>query len=549
MHDKLYEGYIRLMVWLGAAPPPGYEYLTHGESGKPSPYTVQKKDTLYSIGRKFRVPGDLIAKANALKPSDKLKPGQKLLIPLKNWDPSSGPLVKAKPKPPVVVEKPAPPPPPPVVVEKPAPPPPVVVVEEKVEEEEVEEKEVPPPPPPVVVVEEEVEEEELPLPPFTELEEEAVEEKEVPLPPPPVVVVEEKVEEEELPLPPPPPKPQPTDPTFPPIGSLEAVRALYISYFALSHTDFRQRIFDLLEHTEFNAVVMDVKGDYGWISYPTQIPLAHEIGAARPSAKDFVALMAQLKARRVYTIARIVTFKDNPLSTGRPEYGVKLKGRNELWRDREGLAWSDPALEPVWDYNIQVAIEAARLGFNEVQFDYVRYPLNNTGHEPEFSQPFTKESRTAAIAGFLSAAKGQVNLYGAKVAANTLGYTCWRKDDSMVGQDIDQMGPYLDVLCPMLYPSTFSSGIPGYKVAIAHPYEIVYESALRAAGRVAPLGCAVRPWIQDFQDYRFDKRLYGRTEIQAQIKGCFDARSAGFMAWDPAVQYTNGAYAPVKGFP
>jgi hypothetical protein len=103
----------------------------------------------------------------------------------------------------------------------------------------------------------------------------------------------------------------------------------------------------------------------------------------------------------------------------------------------------------------------------------------------------------------------------------------------------------VDVLCPMLYPSAFGSGIPGYKNAIAYPYEVVYQSAQRAVERVASLGCAIRPWIQDFPDYRFDRRIYGREEIQAQIKGCFDAGCAGYMVWDNRVKYTVGAYAPV----
>ena len=131
------------------------------------------------------------------------------------------------------------------------------------------------------------------------------------------------------------------------------------------------------------------------------------------------------------------------------------------------------------------------------------------------------------------------------MAADVFGYTCWRTDDTQIGQDIGRMAEYLDVLSPMLYPSTFGSGIPGFKVAIAHPYEVVYESARRAVERLSQANCTIRPWIQDFPDYRFDKRVYGRDEIQAQIKGCFDAGSSGFMVWDPRVQYTNGAYSPV----
>jgi LysM repeat protein len=334
-------------------------------------------------------------------------------------------------------------------------------------------------------------------------------------------------------------------PGFQPIGSMEAVRAIYLSYFAAGHAEFRQRVFELLETTELNAVVIDAKGDFGWITYPTGVALAHEIGAARPTARDFRDLLAQFKQQGIYTIARVVTFKDNPLATSRPELAVKTK-TNTIWQDREELGWADPYLRPVWDYNIQVAVEAAGLGFDEIQFDFLRFPTTSQAGVPFFSQDVTKETRIAAVTGFLSTARGRLNPLGVKIAADTFGYTCWRTDDTVIGQDIDRMGQYLDVLCPMLYPSTFGNGIPGYKFAIAYPYEIVYHSAARAVNRLKPLGCAVRPWIQDFPDYRFDKRTYGRAEIQAQIKGCFDSGSSGFMVWDPRVRYTEDAYAPAR---
>ena len=128
------------------------------------------------------------------------------------------------------------------------------------------------------------------------------------------------------------------------------------------------------------------------------------------------------------------------------------------------------------------------------------------------------------------------------LAANVFGYACWRTDDSLIGQDIRQMARYLDILCPMLYPSTFGSGIPQYEYAVAHPYQIVYESMKRAVHLAEPLGCRVRPWIQDFPDFRFDKRVYGLAEIRAQIQGSFDGGGAGYMAWDPRVKYTKEAY-------
>lgn len=342
------------------------------------------------------------------------------------------------------------------------------------------------------------------------------------------------------------PTPKPissTDPNFQPLGPANAIRALYVSYFAIGHAEFRERIFELLQNTELNAVVIDVKSDYGWITYPTRISTAREIGAARPSITDFNEVMDKLKAQGIYTIARIVTFKDNPLARSYPEYAVKTR-EGSVWQDHENLSWTDPFLRPIWDYNILIATEAAHLGFDEIQFDALRFPTTSQAGTPYFSQQVTKETRVAAIISFLSAARGELRALGVKMAAATFGYTCWRKDDTIIGQDIERMAQYLDVLCPMLYPSTFGSGIPDYKLAIAHPYEVVYESASRAVHRVRSYGCTVRPWIQDFQDYRFDKRTYGREEIQAQIRGCFDSGSNGFLVWNPQAKYTSSAYAP-----
>lgn len=334
-----------------------------------------------------------------------------------------------------------------------------------------------------------------------------------------------------------------TDPNFPPLGPREAVRGLYISYFAIGHNETRERVLELLESTELNTVVIDAKGDFGLTSYPTQVPLAREIGAVRPTIKDFGELLHQLKSRGIYTIVRIVTFKDNPLARNYPELAVKTSG-GAIWQDGEKLGWADPFLTPVWEYNIQLAVETAQLGVDEIQFDTVRFPTPSASGPPHFSQEATRESRVTAITGFLSMARGQLEPLGVKIAADVAGYTCWRQDDSVIGQDLERMGQYLDVLCPVLQPSTFGSGIPGYKMAVAHPYEVVYHSAKQAINRLKATGCTVRPWLQDFQDYRFDKRVYGKDEIQAQVKGCFDAGCVGFMVWDPQVNYTREAYAP-----
>ncbi len=578
------ELYIRLMVWLGAAPPTGFEYLVHKEAGGPQEYTVKPGDTLFSIARKFGVHYDLIAKANNLTGPSSLQAGQKITVPQPGWQPpaeaGAEPVVEVAPAP--VVEQPveaalpweeAKPEPAAAaepVTEAIAPPPAQMQFDIEPSPERVEA------PAEVVAAPELVEV--FPARPgeagmvfryivqrgdtissiarkYGLTIKDLIEANDIVNPnlifPGQKLIIPGYLAEEVAEVAPE-PTPAPRlklaiglEPGFPPLGPAEAIRGLYVSYFAIGHPETRQRILELLETTEFNAVIIDAKGDDGLISYPTQIPLAHKIGAAHPTSKDLATILAQLKNSGIYTIARVVTFKDTPLAKSYPEYAVKT-GTGNIWFDRDQQGWVDPFLRPVWDYNIQIGIEVAQMGFDEIQFDYVRFPLPGQAGSPQFSQEVSRETRVAAVTGFLSAAQGQLKPLGIKLGAGIFGYACWRKDDTLIGQDIDRMGPYLDILSPMLYPSTFGNGIPGYKNPVAYPYEVVHESARRAVARTARYNCTLRPWLQDFPDYRFDQRVYGRDEIQAQIKASFDAGSSGFMIWNPHTKYTDGAYAPVK---
>lgn len=337
------------------------------------------------------------------------------------------------------------------------------------------------------------------------------------------------------------PSPRPPDGLWPIPWPDEAIRGIYVSYFALGHETRRRRVSDLLTRTEINALVIDVKGDNGLISYPTRVPLAHEIGAARPTARDFDELMDFFKANNVYTIARIVTFKDHLFARAHPAWAVQREG-GRLWHDQGGRAWANPFVRATWEYNADLAEEAARRGFDEIQFDFVRFPAPSQEGAPLFPQSSSRVSLVEAVTDFLSYVRGRVSSLEVRVAANVLGYACWHEDATFIGQDIKRMADYLDVLCPKLYPSTFGRGIPGYEHAIAYPYEIVHESMKRLADQVTLPVCRIRPWIQDFPDFRFDKRVYGPDEVRAQMRGSFDGGGDGYMAWDPQNSYTAGAY-------
>jgi hypothetical protein len=312
-------------------------------------------------------------------------------------------------------------------------------------------------------------------------------------------------------------------------------QSLYLTSLGIASRTLREAALDIVDRTEINALVIDVKGDRGLVAFPSTTPLAIVINAERsPTISSLKELTDSLHAKGIYCIARIVVFKDNVLAPARPDLAVKTRS-GYIWHDREQLAWADPFLREVWEYNIALAVEAARGGFDEIQFDYVRFP-----DVPGllFSRASTQESRVAAIAGFLELAQERLAPYNVFLAADIFGYVCWNTDDTGVGQTLAAMLPHVDYLSPMLYPSTFQFGIPGYRDPVTHPYEVVFQSLERAHERTGVPGIRFRPWLQAFQDYAFDRRAFGGAQVQAQISAAEQAGSNGWMLWNPRNVYS-----------
>jgi hypothetical protein len=313
-------------------------------------------------------------------------------------------------------------------------------------------------------------------------------------------------------------------------------KALYLSFFGIGDRTLRQDALKLIEETEINALVIDVKGDRGMIPYKSSVSLAAEVGAQRiVTITDVNDLMKSLKARGIYTIARIVVFKDNLLALGRPDLAVKTRN-GKIWHDREDLAWADPFQREVWNYNIDIAVEAARYGFDEIQFDYVRFP-DAVGLQ--FSMPNTEENRVKAISGFLAEARKRLAIYNVFLAADIFGYVCWNHNDTSIGQRLEGMAALVDYISPMLYPSGFHYGIPGYRIPVAHPYEIVYLSLKRARERTGYPPIRFRPWLQAFRDYAFDGRHFTGNEVRKQINAAEEFGSNGWMLWNPRNVYST----------
>ncbi|MGW8168467.1 MAG: putative glycoside hydrolase [Sulfurovaceae bacterium] len=313
-------------------------------------------------------------------------------------------------------------------------------------------------------------------------------------------------------------------------------KALYLSSFGATNGKIMNNAKHLIRTTELNAVVIDIKMDRGQVAYKTSNPIANKIGAQKIILfKDLKQYVADLKKEGIYTIARIVSFKDTPYVTAYPQLGVK-RSDGTLFKDKEGLYWIDPSQKRAWDYIIAIAKESAQAGFDEIQFDYVRFP-DRQGLV--FSVKNNQQERAKTIGEFLKYARTQLIPYNVFVSADIFGYVCWNDGDLGIGQRVDEIIKHVDYIAPMLYPSGFSTGIPGHRNPVKANYEIVkltLDKSLQKSGG-SPL--SYRPWLQSFRDYAFDRRNYGAKEIRDQIRASDDFGSSGWMLWNPRNVYSS----------
>ena len=322
------------------------------------------------------------------------------------------------------------------------------------------------------------------------------------------------------------------------------VKALYLTVYGTASQKIRGAALEALARNNMNALVIDVKGDRGFIPFKVDLPLAEEIGAQKTIlVKDYPALLKSLKDKGLYLIARIVVFKDDPLAAAKPQWAVKKKGGG-VFTDRERLRWTDPFIKEVWDYNIAIAKIAAELGFDEIQFDYVRFP-DNRG--VAFSQPATVETRTQAITGFLEAAYKALIPYNVFVAADIFGYVPWNENDTDIGQQIIPVMNAVDIVSLMVYPSGYHLGIPKYRNPVKHPFEIVYLTHKRALERTKVSPLRFRPWLQAFRDYAFRAGDFNEERMRTQIKAADEFGASGWMFWNPRNLYPTGVFSTGNG--
>jgi hypothetical protein len=326
------------------------------------------------------------------------------------------------------------------------------------------------------------------------------------------------------------------------------VRGLYVNAWAAGSPGRMRSLLDMALRTEVNSLVIDIKDASGYLSHPTHVPLAHEIGASQEvRIRDLPNLLTQLEEERIYPIARIVIVQDPILAKYRPELAV-TDTAGGVWIDSKGITWLNAYERDVWDYHIEIAREVAHLGFPEIQFDYVRFP--DAPEEDMARAVFGAaegRSKAGAIREHLDYARRELADLDVEFTVDVFGVTTSANRDVGIGQVWEAMIDRVDVALPMVYPSHYWRGSFGFAVPNAYPYEVVLRALRDAQRRSAGVEGAgtTRPWLQDFS---LGQPTYAAAEVRAQIQATYDAGIEEWILWNPGSRYTESALEPVAGF-
>lgn len=328
----------------------------------------------------------------------------------------------------------------------------------------------------------------------------------------------------------------------------EFVRGLYVNAWAAGSSRRMSELLAIVDSTEVNSLVIDIKDATGYVSHDTDVELAREIGAdGEIRIRDLPGLLSRLEEAGVYPIARIVVVKDPLLAAARPETAVQDTAGG-IWVDSKGIIWQNLFNEELWEYNVAIAREVAEMGFPEIQWDYIRFPdAPVSDMERAVFVGGEGRLRVDAVRGFLSYARDELAELPVRSTADVFGVSTSFRRDIGIGQLWETFIDVVDVALPMVYPSHYWEGSFGYAVPNEYPYEVVYAAlrdGLRRSDSVVGAGLT-RPWLQDFS---LGSPIYGAPEVRAQIQATYDVGLPEWILWNPSTRYSVGALEPADGF-
>lgn len=320
------------------------------------------------------------------------------------------------------------------------------------------------------------------------------------------------------------------------------VKGIYVTIHSAAGAKL-DKLLELADSSEINAFVIDVKDDYGNMLFRTDAAEKYAPSANdKAPIKDIDALLKRLKEKDIYTIARIVSFKDPTYATYNMDKVIVRKDTGEPFVNSDNITWVSPHDRNLWDYNISVATEAAKAGFNEIQFDYVRFPASNGGKlDAVLDYRNTEnEGKPETIQNYLKTAYERISKENAYVSADVYGLVGSVHDDMQLGQYWEAVSNYTDYISPMMYPSHYANGTYGVAVPDADPYATLLQGTKDAVLRNQNLEtpAIIRPWIQSFTASWVKGYIsYGPEEINAQIKALNDAGVNEYLLWNASNNY------------
>ena len=318
------------------------------------------------------------------------------------------------------------------------------------------------------------------------------------------------------------------------------VKGIYLSAHVAGNEEKMQEMIQKIDETEINAVVIDVKDDNGRITFQMDQPLVEETGAVEAFIPDIQGLMDTLKEHNIYTIARVVSFRDPYLAEKKPELALKLAD-GSLYRDKKGMAWVNPYKQEMWDYLVDVGIQAHQVGFDEIRFSTEK----GIGDVVYDEADVRGRDKKTVITEFVQYASEKLKDEGAFVAADVFGAVMGGGIDSdTVGQSYGDMANQLDYICPMIYPSHYGDGNFGIEHPDTQPYDTILAALQLSREDLSGYEtegqdqASVRPWLQDFTaSYLKNYIKYGNDEIRAQIQAVYDAGYEEWLLWSAACNY------------
>lgn len=318
------------------------------------------------------------------------------------------------------------------------------------------------------------------------------------------------------------------------------VRGIYFDPRISYSPEMVKNFINIAKTTEVNAVVIDVKE--GMVFFETTNSYYQRAGMVWP-IMDLPWLLKEFRSNGIYTIARIVVFKDNVIAEKHPELAVRDTQSTNIWRDQTGSGWLNATNPATWEPNIQLAEEVIALGFDEVQYDYVRFPTDGNMARADITHNLTERDRQAAIDGFLAESRERIIPLGGRQSADVFGYTTVVEHDLGIGQTLTDVAEQVDYLSPMIYPSHWPQGsihVPGHPNE--YPYQTVNISMSSAIAQLDGNKLQLRPWLQDFAIYGL--RGYGQQDVYAQIAALRDLGINSWMLWSFTNWYHTGALLP-----